>query len=202
MLGIKTIISKLTLLSVAAVTCFAADYLPLQTGNSWLYRAEGRGTTAATVNVGSVITINGRDYYQVQFFDRNLLVRQAENGSLLQYSTYTKTEDVWLPFALADTQPAQSGAATTGDCPGTVSSVKSNTILSTPLGDFSNVLAIRYTPTCADAGVTAQYFLPFVGLIRQEQTSIAGPVVYDLIYSRTGTTNIDVQTIGFTTALD
>ena len=201
--GTKTIINKLTLLSITAVSCFAADYFPLQTGNSWVYRATpGVGTIVATVNVGSVVTISGRDYYQLQSFDRNLLIRQADNGSLLQYSTDTKTESVWLPFGLADIEPAQSGSTSTGDCSGTVSSVKSNTSLSTPLGDFSNVLAIRYTPTCADAGVTAQYFLPFVGLIRQEQTSFAGPVVYDLIYSRTGVTNIDVQTIGFTTALD
>jgi len=203
MLGTKTIINKLTLLSISAVSCFAVDYFPLQTGNSWVYRTtQGRATTAATVNVGSVVAISGHDYYQLQFFDRNLLVRQADNGSLLQYNMATKTEDVWLPFALADIQPAQPGATSTGDCQGTVSSVKSNTSLSTSLGDFSTILAIRYTPTCADAGVTAQYFLPFVGLIRQEQTSIAGPVVYDLIYSRTGITNIDSQTIGFTTALD
>ena len=49
-----------------------------------------------------------------------------------------------------------------------------------PAGDFP-IVQIKFHGDCADAGVTTQYYTPNVGLIRSEETTIAGPVVYRLI---------------------
>ena len=50
--------------------------------------------------------------------------------------------------------------------------------------------------------MTQQYFLPYIGLILHEVTSIAGPVRYELVYSRTGLTTVVAETNAFTLALD
>ena len=74
--------------------------------------------------------------------------------------------------------------------------------MKTALGEFNNALQLTYQPNCADAGVATQFFLPYIGLVQQESTSIAGPNRYELLYSRTGFTNIETQQVGFTMALD
>jgi hypothetical protein len=72
----------------------------------------------------------------------------------------------------------------------------------TIVGEFNNALRISYTPNCADTGVTQQYFLPYVGMIIHETTSIAGPVRHELTYSRTGLTNIVAEANAFTLSVD
>lgn len=207
MRGTKTTINKLivvSLLSLTAATCLPAastDYFPLQPGNSWAYRVtRGRNvTSSATINVGDAVQVDGRQYYRLEYFSRNLLVRQADDGNVMQYNTDTKAEAIFLPLALADIQPAVAGV---DNCTKAVASVNRAAKITTPLGDFTNALEIRYTPSCADAGVIAQYFLPWIGLIHQEESSIAGPVIYDLIYSHTGNTIVEGKNLGFTLALD
>ena len=55
------------------------------------------------------------------------------------------------------------------------------------MGQFTNALAIDYPPAnCADAGITSELYLPYVGLLQRTQTSLAGPVVYDLVYANLG----------------
>jgi len=213
MRGTKTIINKLfvtTLLSLGAAASLSAasnNYFPLQSGNSWAYRVtQGRSVKTATINVSEAVTVENRQYYRLQFFDGDFLVRQTEDGSLVRYNSDTKTEDLWLPLALADIQPAQPNVAPGplkfDECTRSVASVNPSAKLTTAIGDFSNALEIRYKPVCADAGVNVQYFLSWVGLVRQEVSSIAGPVIYELTYSRTGSTAVEAKNIGFTLALD
>jgi hypothetical protein len=46
------------------------------------------------------------------------------------------------------------------------------------------------------------YFVPAVGPVVYETTSIAGPVRWELIYARAGSTAVEAPQIGFTVALD
>jgi hypothetical protein len=187
-------------MSAASLCAAATEYLPLQVGNSWVYKAtQGRFSGVQTVAVEALETIEGRNYHRVQFFERTVYVRQTEDGSLMSYDPETKQERLWLPFASAEGQ--RTGSEFDPCSKGATVRSKSASIKTT-LGDFRNALQLTYEPACADAGVTSQYFLPYIGLIQQESTTIAGPQRYELLYSRTGFTNIESGQVGFTMALD
>ena len=201
MLGIRTITaSALLLLSSAAVPAATPDYFPMQVGNSWVYKTtQGRISNVQTIAVEAIDQIDSRNYYRVQFFGHTVFVRAQDDGSLVSYDREAKQEKLWLPFA------APEGQRTTSEfdqCT-KAATVKSRAAsVKTLVGDFNNALHLTYEPTCADAGVGTQYFLPYVGLIQQESTSIAGPYRHELLYSRTGFTQIETGQVGFTIALD
>lgn len=200
--GIKTTTRRLVCaLTLSATFCSAApEYFPLQTGNSWAYRVtQGRLSRPATIEVGATQTIDGREYFSVRFFERNVLVRPGEDGSLVSYDPELKSESTWLPFGSSDKQPVQTSF---DSCSKTAAIESRAAKVSTQLGSFDNALELRYQANCADAGITVQYFLPYVGLLLHETASIAGPVRHELIYSRTGLTNIDARINAFTLALD
>lgn len=177
-----------------------SDYFLLQTGNSWAYQiTQGRLSRPSAINVEGVESIEGRDYFRVSFFEQSLLLRQQQDGSILQYDRESKAENSWLPFGAA----VGTTTTTTMDaCSRMVTLESVAAKITTVLGTFDNALHLKYTPNCSDAGVTQQYFLPYVGMILHETTTIAGPVRYELVYSRTGATNVVAQTNAFTLSTD
>ena len=199
MRGTKTFIAASLLIAGAAFGA-GPDYFPLQVGNSWVYRVtQGRFSQPGAVNVERTERVDGRDYYRVSFFNDSLLIRQTADGSLLKYDPETKTEGVWLPLGSSEGTPVRTEM---DQCSRTATVTSTAAKVKTVLGDFDNALRIGYTPNCADAGVTEQYFLPYVGMVVHETTSIAGPVRHELVYSRTGATNVVAQTNAFTLATD
>jgi hypothetical protein len=188
------------LAAAAALHAAAQDFFPLQVGNSWAYRVtQGRLSRPGTINVEAVQTIDGRDYFRVNYFEQPVYLRYAENGSLLKYDPETKQEGVWLPFGAAE---GQNTVTTMDPCSRNATVESTAAHVKTVLGEFHNALHIRYAANCADAGITEQYFLPYVGLILHEESSIAGPVRHELVYSRTGLTSIVAETNAFTLATD
>jgi hypothetical protein len=152
-----------------------------------------------TIDVEALQTIEGRDYYRLNFFEQQVFVRNAADGSLLKYDPQTKQEGVWLPFGSAE---GQSVPTEMDPCSRNATVTSANAKVKTVLGEFSNALHIKYAANCADAGITEQYFLPYIGMILHETTSIAGPVRHELVYSRTGLTNIVTETNAFSLATD
>ncbi|MCS6884010.1 MAG: hypothetical protein RMM17_10950 [Acidobacteriota bacterium] len=49
-----------------------------------------------------------------------------------------------------------------------------------PAGKFENCLLLEFENNCLDAGVLKQWFAPGVGLVKQLEDSIAGPVAVEL----------------------
>jgi hypothetical protein len=203
--GIRTFISRASSLAPAALGLIAAaphlaaqTYLPLQVGNSWVYRVvEGRLKDTKTIEVESQEVIGGQAYFRVIFFGRTSLLRTGDGGSIIAYDPQTKQEQLWLPVN------ERERAVTALDPCSTQAQVENRTAkLKTTLGEFNNLLHIAYQPGCPDAGVTQQYFLPYVGLLRHEITTIAGPQVYELMYSRSGYTVVDSPNQQFSLSLD
>ncbi len=199
------LLTRIVTIGAAAALLAAAapqsDYFPLQTGNNWAYKiTQARLSRAGAINVGEAVEIEGRQYYRLQFFERELLVRQAEDGSLYARQTKDRPEGLWLPLGADEKQDVQT---TFDDC-SRIARVESRSAkVKTALGEFDNALEIRYRSTgCADAGTTVQYFIPYVGMVAYETTSIAGPVTHDLTWSRTGATNVEASTNAFTVATD
>jgi hypothetical protein len=200
--GIRTSIAKLACVFAAAAALQGAtsDYFPLQVGNSWVYRVtQGRSTRPASINVEAVQPLNGADYYRVNFFDRIVYLRYSPVGSVLRYDPETKQETLWLPLSMEE---GVNWRTDFDPCSWLTVIESKSARVQTVLGSFDNALYIRYTPNCADAGTTQQYFLPYVGMILYETTSIAGPVRHELVYSKTGLTSIVAETNAFALAVD
>src|SRR3954452_15311733 len=107
--GIKTFTHRLAIVlglaTASSAPAATPDYLPLQSGNSWAYRVtQGARSRPGTINVGQLVSVSGTQYFSLQFFERNVLVRLGEDGSILAYDPETKSESVWLAFGAPDKQ--------------------------------------------------------------------------------------------------
>src|SRR5262245_55376319 len=80
-------------LFTAALTAQTADYFPLKTGDIWLFRSvtinpltSGLDTDFQTMRVRSTEKINNKDYFDVSYFGRELILRSnPATGEVVQY---------------------------------------------------------------------------------------------------------------------
>jgi hypothetical protein len=196
------------LLLASALAAQTPDYFPLEVGNTWLYKATTiigaqplrLSTTYQTMRVIGTETIDDRQYFDVSYFGRNVLLRKQEaTGNVLVYDRATGAESPWVALGL----PVGATFSSSVDpCSPQGQIVSRTETVAVPLGTFTDEIQIQFQLSCADAGVTTQYYAPNVGLIRQEQTSFAGPVVYRLIYYRVGERTGSVPEVSFTVAVD
>jgi hypothetical protein len=194
---IAVIQSAVVLLSFGAVS--RAAYLPLQTGNLWVYKQTGGQISQGprTIEVGRKATFGGKDYYAVNFFGRNVWLRETDDEKIYAYDTDLNAESLWFDFLSKE-------SFTTGvnQCTKSGSVDSKATRYHGPFGEFNNVVTVTYQASCADAGFISDVFLPYIGLIQHTEQTIGGPVTFDLIYSRTGLTEVSDSQISFGLALD
>ncbi|HYZ84426.1 MAG TPA: BsuPI-related putative proteinase inhibitor [Bryobacteraceae bacterium] len=178
----------------------AADYFPLEPGNTWVYRGEGRSVTdPQTVEVLRIAEAEGRQYRVVRFFGKEIYLRYNEEGALVSFDQSSKSERVWIPFSVA---PRQSFETAVDGC------TKSG-MIETKAGEYKgtvtssgDALVVTYTPSCADAGLERSVFVPDVGLVEQQETTIAGPITWRLLYAHTGVTVLAANEWSFGVSTD
>ena len=177
MLGTRTF--TLSLLLTTALFG-QVEYLPLQTGNLWVYRGPAG---QFTLDVGKPVAFDGLDYFQVRGFPATpeVYLRNDGEGRVWMWDGAAKRERVWLDFTADE-------AATGVDPCNALSRVESREAkYSGPVGEFVNALRVRYTIAgCADTGVDSDVFLPYVGLVQRMVQTIAGPRAFELVYARLG----------------
>lgn len=174
------------------------SYFPLQPGTYWAFERRGpagTGTWRAEV-VADPATTAERGYQslagyfpgpprlvRVLPFD---IVTEARPEGGRDTLWYMLRAPVGLPWTLelAGTAEPLSGA----DCiDGSRLHVASrNEVVTVPAGRFENVVKVVHETRCADAGVTAEWFAPGVGLVRRTESSIAGEVVSELVETNVG----------------
>lgn len=183
------------------------DYLPLAAGNQWIYRSSGRlGTNTWMLEVLKPEVRDGRVYWRVRgmtgFAGSEALLRMEEDGTLyVREWASGAAEEVWVAFGAREGVLWRTGI----DPCNREARIESRLARYTgPVGEFSQALRIVYLPGgCADAGLTEELFLPYVGLVRRTMTTIAGPVSYDLIYARLGgVTYVAEREVSFQLSLD
>jgi hypothetical protein len=156
----------------------APEYWPLTPGNQWVYRASfGEPLTVAVTGretVGDVV------YSVVTGLGESLLLRQ-DGHRLLRYDRAERTEKVYLDFGAPLDRSVPSFAH---PCNGTAAIASRDARLRLPLGEFGLINVIYGSNVCADAGLTQDLFLPYVGLMRRVEGSLTGDRRYDLIYAR------------------
>ena len=135
----------------SALFAQAPNYLPLQTGNSWLYRLQpgriGGADPYRSITVGNRETAGGKDYYRVAWFGRQVLLREdATTGAVVALDSPSGAERPWLSLRSAD------GAAfptTIDPCAQTGTILSHNSKVSTPAGQFENTVQVGYRGPCA-----------------------------------------------------
>jgi hypothetical protein len=178
--GTRTFIASFVLF--AGLAAAATDYFPLEPGNLWIYRA---GAETMTIEVLRTEVAANRAYSVVRGFPgADLWLRMDEAGSLWAYDPASRREAVWADL----NAPEGTEYDTAIDpCSRRARIASRAARYSGPVGSFDNALRIVYPPTgCADAGITEEIYLPWVGLVRRTLTTIAGPRAYELIYARLG----------------
>ena len=201
MRGTRIIIASALLLS-AAMAAYGAgpDYFPLAVGNSWVYRVtEGRIPDVQVVEVSGTAALDGRDYFRVKFFGRDVYLRTAADGTLYEYDANAKREKVWIAFGA---ETGQTFATEIDNCTKSGKMEGKAVKYSGPAGNFTNALQISFAQSCSDAGIQRETYLPYVGLVEHVVDNIAGAQKYSLVYSRTGVTEVTTQEIRFSLSID
>jgi hypothetical protein len=200
MRGTKTFIASL--LFTAASISFAAtpDYFPLQTGNSWVCRNSGRlgAGNPQTIDIQGTQRFNNRDYFRVSLFGRIAYLRSTDTG-INVYNTADGQERTWIQF---DAAQGQGFPVDIEPCTRAARIESKSAKVKTSAGEWDNAIQFSFETSCADAGVTSLFFVPGLGPVVYETTSIAGPVRWELIYSRVGSTAAEAPQVAFTVALD
>lgn len=176
-----------------ALPAQTANYFPLETGDIWLFRSvtinpltQSLDFDFQTMRVRSPEKIGDKDYFDVSYFGRELILRSnPATSEVVQYDRASGIEMPWLSLSL----PVGGTFPTSLNLCSTQAQITSRTgQVAIPDGDPTDVVQIDFSSTCADAGATRQFYAPNVGLIRSEESTLSGPRVYRLIYYRVGTT--------------
>jgi hypothetical protein len=167
-----------------AGSMMAGEFLPLETGNFWIYRNSVTGEPF-TVRVGTPVVQSGRVYYSLQgYAGRNLLARVDEQGRLVSPEEETEAEKVITAFS----GPAGEWWKAEGrECLFEGQTQERRGVHAGPAGRWNEVLEVQYRGvSCADAGPALEQFAENIGMVRRVVSAITGPQSFDLVYARVG----------------
>lgn len=194
--GTKT--SILSLIFSAALFGQVPTYLPLQTGNVWIYRG---AAGSFTVEAGVPATFDYKEFFPLRGLPStpSVWLRNTPEGRIMMWDPAASREKVWLDTAAAESTDVPSAV----DPCNPTSRIDSREAMSKgPLGPFINVLAVSYAPgSCADSGLISDHYAPNVGLLQRIQQSIAGPRTYSLVYARVGNAVFSAPETAFSLAV-
>jgi hypothetical protein len=161
----------------------APDFLPLEQGNQWVYRAENG--ESHTISVGSPYAMNGSVYYKVRGYGPAvLLLRRADNGDLYWYD-----EDQERDILLTSFQEFDRGWYDTyiDGCEQGAQPQKERLEVRVPAGVFKSALEVKYRAYgCRDRGFENELYLDNLGLLKRTVSTIAGARTFELVYARVG----------------
>jgi hypothetical protein len=183
----------------------AQDLFPLAVGNFWLYqpvRINGIGfLDYRSISVHGTETIAGRDYFQVNYFGREVDLRlEPSDGSIVEYDSASGTERNWLSLG------APVGTVFPTDvspCGVTTASIASrDTTVKAVAGQFDHAVEVSFRSNCVDVGVIRQVYAPSVGLVIDQEVAFIGSPRYDLAYYRVGSAGGEAPGVSFSTTID
>ncbi len=161
----------------------AADYFPLEPGNSWTYQRTG-GIDTFTVSVGlQGAQLGGNTYFRLTGYVSQPLWVRATNDGLYYWDEDAGVEVLLTSFEIGNFW----GNAPFRPCEQESQAARQKDPYAGPAGTFSDALGLTYRAfQCADAGVTAEVYLANLGLARRAVQTFAGPAVYELVAAQIG----------------
>src|SRR3954451_915892 len=124
-----------------ASSLFAADFFPLQVGNTWTYREAVTGQEL-TIRVGTPVFTNGNVYYSLTgYTDNRLLVRLNDYQNLVYLQEDTGTDTL-----LASFEPFEGGmwVAWFRPCDSVAKTRVQRVVHDGPAGPIRDVLDVQY----------------------------------------------------------
>ena len=190
--------------SAAPLQAAGAEYFPLQVGNQWIYQTSTRffNGPATVVNIPGKKAFGSTSYFIVEgLAHETLYMRSDDSGKLFVYDERTGGEAQYADFATAVGGSYRTSA---DPCNATANVLARDAKLTTPVGEFTNALHVEYpAANCADAGLGDDYFVPYIGLVKRQGVTIAGPSSTELVYARIGdVTVLTAAELSFSMALD
>jgi hypothetical protein len=175
-----------------------AWYFPLRDGYRWVYQKHGpSGTSTWQVSVAEAnqSTAGPRWYALSGYFpgparlvhsDVSGLVTEADffgQGAYLWYQLGARPGTTWqLEWA-----PSPIMMPVVGCISGSkLELVARDETVRVPAGEFRGVVHVAFYAPCTDAGITEEWFAPGVGLVRRNETTVAGPVTSELVEAELG----------------
>jgi len=157
----------------------APDYFPQALGNEWVYVRTGLGRSQTTWTNQVVEVAPGRWHHTNYWGDGHARwLTENEAGDVFE-SLSDSQQNLWYKFSAGPAE-AWTMAVSSGAPPCT--SGAELTIMGfthkveVPAGVFANCLMMAFRTACRDAGITAEWFAPGVGLVKRTETSFAGEV--------------------------
>ncbi len=187
----------LFLFSLASLMAQVTDYFPLIPGSTWVYRSTN-GSSPLTLRMGQQKRIGGQAYHRLEGYSANpIWIRQSSQGDLYQWDESKKSE---APFLLFD---GNEFASTAVACQQKGRADEKPANYKGPVGSSDTAKVIRYSGgVCADAGLTREVFVPYLGMVQRTETSFVGERSLDLVYAQIGgITYIKEPNIGFSLSL-
>jgi len=180
---LKIVACILLLLGCASVNAQAQDYFPQQLDNRWTYIKTGPAQSRTTWSNRIIKYKNGR-WHHSNFWGDGIerKLTEDEEGNVSEV-TNSSEPHLWYKLSAKGSE-SWSLSLTRGGPPcvdqSLLTIVSNNETVEVPAGRFTNCIKIRFSNRCADAGVVFQWFAPDVGLVKQEELSIAGTIVSEL----------------------
>jgi hypothetical protein len=185
-------------------------YFPLRVGDSWTYQRTGPGGSSEWQ-----VTVSDKQspprslaYYVLSGYFPGLAhaVRSDPFGTVTELSSGYRDFLWYLLGAPEGTSwtiqlpPSPSASPLPGCVSGAKLTLASrDESVQVPAGSFTHVLRVDWSAPCVDAGFTSEWFAPGVGLIRRDETSIAGAVSSVLLHAELG--GLALPRRGYTTSL-
>jgi hypothetical protein len=171
----------LFLLSLGSLTAQIPDYFPLVPGSTWIYRSTN-GLQPLTLKIGDPVVVEGQAYYPLDGYSQSrLLVRNAGDGIYNYWDEVAKKEAIFLNFDGGEFASSQ------GECKQQGRAASRDSEYRGPVGTSTTARGIAYTPgICADAGLTREVFVPYLGMVQRAETSIIGERTLELVYAQLG----------------
>jgi hypothetical protein len=171
----------LFLLSLGSLTAQIQDYFPLVSGSTWIYRSTN-GLQPLTLKIGEAVVIEGQTYYPLDgYAPARMFVRNAGDGNYNYWDQAAKREATFLRF------DGREFASPQGECKQQGTSALRDSEYRGPVGTSQTARGIVYSPgICADAGLTREVFVPYLGMVQRAETSIIGERTLELVYAQLG----------------
>ncbi len=167
----------------------APAYFPLEDGNVWVY------STAHPAGATGSFTVTATLRPQLGAFRRTTTLAgylpgpprevRAEKTGVVTERDAAGRDRLWYLLGAPEgtswtfaATPAAAGGCLSG---ARLTVAARDETVTVPAGTFAHVVRVDWVPPCIDAGIMHEWFAPGVGLIRREESSVAGPVVSELV---------------------
>lgn len=164
-----------------------SSYFPLQVGNRWVYQGWAPARTMAVTD--QIAGPDGFNYFSIDnFLDLNTrYLRSDRTGRVQEIDPETgATTLLYLLGAAVGTKWSYQPLGLRFNCSPMAQLASRTETVQVPAGEFHDVVRIHFDLTCADGGVTSEWFAPGVGLIKRTMQSIEGPRSQELEVSNVG----------------